>query len=235
MKRILSIGLFVALISPTSLLPYYAEKKGLKVLVTDYARTPEALCIEVDVSDAVVSSVGKGIPAKNLLNMGLRPVGVAVTNTSDKPMMLAPFYGTRTSNLLANYWVQSMCPSSYIAWTVMAGVTAYAGAALGVIALAMHRHDRAIPLILAWILAGGFVGSCFMAYQSGSAFSEFSKAIHQKFDELNFKDEALILPGQTVHKLLLCSKDEYISRFPLVIYPLEKREDMIVFDVDLRA
>jgi len=99
----------------------------------------------------------------------------------------------------------------------------------------MHRHDRAIPLILGWIIAAVFMGSCVMAYQGGLAFNEFSNAIAQKFDDLNFKDEVLILPGQTIHKLLVCGKDEYISRFPLVIYPLEKREDMIVFDVDLRA
>lgn len=237
MKQILSFAVLTGLILPTSLLPYYAEKKGLKVLVVDCARAPEALCVEAPMDEAVQNYVGKGISAQTFMNGGLRPVGVTITNTTDKPMMFAPSYDIKATN--SSGMIDALTFSMYPYGLIASSVTSYlsgCGAFISWIAfLAANRWDKPIALGFGATFLAAFVGSTALAIHGGYLLSQFKQAMKMKFEELNFKEEALILPGETIQKLLLCQKEAYISRFPLVIYPLEKREDMIVFDVDLRA
>lgn len=235
MKRCVSIFLFLALFQSAALLPYAAQKKGIIVEATDYARTPEALCIEAPVSESVQGEIGKGIPARIFLERGYRPVGITVTNNTDKPIMLSPSYGPRVNGQLIDFMAggaSSQNVGGWLAGMSISGVAIY----ISFFATAItHRHDRHIPLMFLMASVASFVVTTVMAINGGVILGQFQRAMKEKFEELNFKDETVILPGKTVNKLLLCTKDDYISRFPLVIYPLENREDMLVFDVDLRA
>jgi len=235
MKRCLSIFVISGLLVPTALLPYTATKKGIVVEAIDYARTPNALCIEAPVSENVAAKFGKGIPAQVLINAGIRPVGITITNTTSKPIMLSPFYGSRFQSNAVDFWTGLISGPVLALWIAAAGITGY-GTIGSLLALGLvDRYDRPIALGFALTFVVAFFASTGMAIHDGIVYGEFGKAMRQKFEELNFKDETLIFPGQTVKKLLICTKDEYISRFPLVAYPLENREEMIVFDVDLRA
>lgn len=237
MKKIVSIFLCVGLVVPTSLLPYYTEKKGLKVMVTDCARNPEAFCLEAQLDEATQNYVGKGISTQTFLNGGLRPVRVTITNTTDKPMMFAPFYGMKVvnGNGMIDVLSLSLYPASQIGWMVTSMGSGWGSFVCWILSLIAPPQDKAIMLATCFAFLATCVGSTAMAIRGGYLVSQFNQAMKLKFEELNFKEEALILPGQTIEKLLLCQKEAYISRFPLVFYPLEHRDEMIVFDVDLRA
>lgn len=235
MKRTLSFLTLIGLVLPVSILPYYAEKSGVKVLAVDYARTPEALCMEFDVPEDVAALIGKGVSTRKCIEFGMRPVGISITNTTDKPMMLSPAYGKKSTWNDVAVPVASSLPGYYWACILGAEVTFATTIVFFVLGATAHYHaDRVLLYTISGISLAGLSALMYVLIRDGSAFNQFSIAAQKKFEELNFKDETLILPGQTIHKLLLCTKDEYISRFPLVIYPLEKRENMIVFDVDLR-
>jgi hypothetical protein len=167
----------------------------------------------------------------------LRPVGVTITNTTDKPMMFAPSYDGRigSGSRGIDGFASAMAPYGLIASGVTSWLTGSAAFISWMLFLVADRYDRPVAFGFGATFLTAFIGSTALAIHGGYLLSQFKQAMKVRFEELSFNEEALILPGQTIHKLLLCQKEAYISRFPLVIYPLEKREDMIVFDVDLRA
>lgn len=236
MKRFVFILTTFSLFFSQVCLPFTAQKKGIVVNAVDYGRSPEALCIEAEVGEQVESQIGKGITGDVFMKGGMRPVGIYITNTTDQPIMLAPAYSLKVVNGPGMIKVLRSLQGDMsldIGAAVSGGVSGYFALVFLLLGVA-DRYDRS--LYFAWGGLFGTVSISSFAYLiwKSTLSGKFVAAMTEKFEELNFKDEALILPGQTIKRLLLTQNEAYISRFPLVLYPLANRDDMIVFDIDLR-
>ncbi len=238
MKQYVSLFILMNSIFMATLLPYSATKNGIVVEATDLARNPHQLCLQAEVSEQVKHWIGSGFSVDEFLSGNMRPVKVTITNTTNQPVMLASYYGLKVINGLAiiDVMIMKKMEADYTKFGALTGVMAYLTLASLVVSIGFRdEEDGYIGKVMSLICGAGLLGSIgglvFLQYLHG----QFKQAMTDKFEELNHKDEALILPGQTIQKLLISQKDSYISRFPIVIYSLENREDMIVFDVDLRA
>lgn len=238
MKRFISIIVFLGLFSATVSLPYTAQKKGVIIEAIDYGRNVAALCIDAPLSDMAKTYFGKGITGEMFIKNGLRPVGITITNTTDKPIMLAPVYSLKVTNGagMINVMANNEVMGQIVAFSTIGAVAAYGALICIIIAVVSdHRDESAFAGTLASIFGTAAVGSFAFVIWKTLLAGEFTNAMQEKFEELNYKDETLLLPGKTIKKLFLTQNEAYISRFPVVLYPLENREDMIIFDVDLRA
>lgn len=236
MERNLSLIILFGLILPVNVFPYCVQKEGIRVTAVDYARSPEELCIQPDVSESIAQHIGNGIPAQYFLNADWRPVGVTITNTTSKPVMLASSYGKKIVYGDLSGVISQMYPAYILPLGVVAEVSAITALFLFGYGLATNRVREVVTAyMISGISCAVFLTSLGLAMYGSSRYGEFAVAVEKKFDEIKCNEESLILPGQTISKLFLCKKDEYISRFPLVIYSIENREEAIVFNVDLRA